>query len=228
MSLPHSEDEPARTSRMHRPEATRLASGEPARSRGTRVLAGKVLVLNRSYLPVHLTTVRRACVLMHQGVARAVDAGCETFDFEDWCARSPGAGDESLGLVGRAIAVPRVVLLVAYDRLPRRHVRFTRHNVYARDRHTCQYCGRRLPRQELNLDHVVPRSQGGPSTWENVVCSCHPCNRRKGGRTPEQCGLRLLRRPVRPTWAPFLAHGALAGHHPQWRPFLPVVDETSS
>lgn len=203
-------------------------SEPPPRSPQSGLLAGKVLVLNRSFLPVHLTSVRRACVLIHQSVARAVDEDCETFDFEGWCARGLRLGDEPLGLVGRSIAVPRVVLLVGFDRMPRRHVRFTRHNVYARDGHTCQYCGRRLPRHELNLDHVVPRSQGGPSTWENVVCSCHPCNRRKGGRTPEQCGFRLLRRPVRPSWTPFLAHGVLGVRHPQWMPFLPVAQEAKA
>lgn len=191
----------------------------PAAS-GMAILQSKTLVLNRSFLPVHITTVRRACILVYQGVARVVDDRFQVFDLEGWCARGVEAGQEALGLVSRSMAVPRVVVLLGYDRLPRRSVRFTRQNVYARDRHTCQYCGRRLPRHELNLDHVVPRSQGGQSTWENIVCSCHVCNRRKGGRTPEQAGVRLLRRPTRPAWSPFLAHAAVTRRYHDWQVFL--------
>ncbi len=200
--------------------ASEPASGPRARPR--EVLRSKTLVLNRSFLPIHITTVRRACVMLYQGIARAVDAQYQTFDFPDWCEL--GVAGQSLGLVAGAMPVPRVIVLVGYDRVPRRHVRFTRHNVYTRDRDTCQYCGRRLPRSELNLDHVVPRAQGGLSTWENVVCSCHACNRRKGCHTPEQSGIRLLRRPTRPAWTPFL--GEAFGHqrYGEWRPFLSFLE----
>lgn len=188
------------------------------------MLQSKTLVLNRSYLPVHITSVRRACVLLYQGVARAVDTTYQTFDFHAWCERAGDSGLDRMGLVGRSMPVPRVILLIHFDRVPRRHVRFTRFNVYARDAHTCQYCGRRLPRHELNLDHVVPRSQGGASTWENIVCSCHACNRRKGGRTPEESGIRLLRRPTRPAWTPFLSHTAGLHRYREWGPFLSVAE----
>jgi len=193
------------------------------RRRDTPLLHTKTLVLNRSFLPIHVTSVRRACVLLFRGVARAVNPAYETFDFSNWCEQRSREG-EVLGLVGATMPVPRVILLAHYDRVPRRHVRFTRHNVYSRDRDTCQYCARRLPRSELNLDHVVPRSQGGPSSWENVVCSCHSCNRRKGGRTPEQSGLRLLRAPSRPAWTPFLADSATRGRYREWGPFLGLTD----
>ena len=105
--------------------------------------------------------------------------------------RTCAANEDSIGLVDQAIRVPRVILLLAYDRVPRRYVRFSRFNIYSRDQNRCQYCGRQFPRAELNLDHVVPRSKGGTSTWENVVCSCHRCNRLKGGRTPTEAGMRL-------------------------------------
>ena len=150
------------------------------------VLNAAVLVLNRSYLPIHVTSARRAFSLLYQGLARAVNDQYETFDFESWSALSVTVHEESVGTVGGLIRVPRVILLTAFDRVPKRHVRFSRLNIYARDRSVCQYCGRRRPRSELNLDHVLPRSRGGRSTWENVVCSCVDCNRRKGGRTPEQ------------------------------------------
>lgn len=191
-------------------------------ARPTDVLRSKTLVLNRSFLPVHITTVRRACILLYQGIARAVDAEYQTFDFRAWRQRRDAA--EMLGLVSDAMPVPRVIVLTTYDRIPRRQVRFSRHNVYARDHDTCQYCGRRLPRSELNLDHVVPRSQGGLSTWDNVVCSCHGCNRRKGGNTPQQAGIRLLRRPARPAWTPFLGETFGQARYREWRPFLSFLD----
>jgi hypothetical protein len=102
--------------------------------------------------------VRRAFSLLYQGLARAVDAEYQTFDFASWAALSASVQDETIGLVDRALRVPRVILLVAYDRVPKRHVRFSRFNIYARDRNTCQYCGRTFPRSELNLDHVLPRA----------------------------------------------------------------------
>jgi hypothetical protein len=190
------------------------------------ILQTKTLVLNRSFLPIHVTSVRRACVMLYAGLARAVDVDCQTFDFAAWCRRSVDEGGESLGLVASRMPVPRVITLLFYDRLPRRHVRFTRHNVYSRDRDTCQYCGRRLPRHQLNLDHVVPRSQGGASSWENVVCSCHACNRRKGGHTPEQSGIRLLRHPVRPAWTPFMNEAVRQARYREWHPFLSFANDS--
>jgi 5-methylcytosine-specific restriction endonuclease McrA len=188
------------------------------------VLNTKVLVLNRAYLPIHITSVRRACSLLYQGIARAVDAQYQTFDFESWAALSAEVHDERIGLVDRALRVPRVILLVGYDRVPKRHVRFSRFNVYARDRNTCQYCGQPFSRNDLNLDHVIPRSQGGTSTWENVVCSCLRCNRLKGGRSPEEAGMRLLRRPFRPNWTPFVLETWSLRRHREWLPFLSTVD----
>ncbi len=147
---------------------------------GAGLLNSKVLVLNRSYLPVHVTSVKRAFALLYQGVAKAVDEQYHTFDFESWADLSIEVQHERLGLVNGFIRVPRVLLLTAYERVPKRHVRFSRFNIFARDGNTCQSCHKKLPRTELNLDHVIPRSRGGMSTWENIVCSCHHCNRRKG------------------------------------------------
>ena len=188
------------------------------------LLNTKVLVLNRSYLPIHITSVKRAFSLLYQGVAHAVDEQYKTFDFESWSDLALSEHDEKIGLINRAIRVPRVILLLAYDRVPRRHVRFSRFNIYARDHNTCQYCGDRFARSELNLDHVVPRSQGGTSRWDNVVCSCHPCNRRKGGRTPEQAGMRLLRPAKRPDWAVFMAETFSPTRYREWFPFFSMAD----
>ncbi|HUN57969.1 MAG TPA: HNH endonuclease [Candidatus Binataceae bacterium] len=191
---------------------------------GASLLNSKVLVLNRSYLPVHVTSVKRAFCLLYQGVARAVDEQYRTFDFESWGALALEVGHERVGIVGGVIRVPRVLLLTAYERVPRRHVRFSRFNIYARDNNTCQYCARRLPRTELNLDHIIPRSRGGLSTWENVVCSCHSCNRRKGGQTPEEARMPLIRKPSRPQWTPFSTEMFSLRRYREWMPFLTTVD----
>jgi len=166
------------------------------------VLTTKVLVLNRSYFPVHVTSARRALSLLYQGVAKAVDQQYRTFDFESWSALSASLNDDTVSLIDRVIRVPRVVLLVGYDRVPKRQVRFSRFNVFARDNNTCQYCGKRFSRNELNLDHVIPRDRGGPTTWENTVCSCIACNTRKANRTPSEAGMHLIRHPRRPDKAP--------------------------
>ncbi|HEY1852701.1 MAG TPA: HNH endonuclease [Candidatus Binataceae bacterium] len=191
---------------------------------GAPLLNSKVLVLNRSYLPVHVTSVKRAFALLYQGVARAVDEQYRIFDFDSWRELAIENHHERVGVIGGFIRVPRVLLLTAYERVPKRHVRFSRFNIYARDNNTCQYCGKRLPRTELNLDHVVPRSRGGMSTWENVVCSCHSCNRRKGGRTPDEAGMPLVKRPLRPQWTPFSTEMFSLRRYREWMPFLTTVD----
>ena len=188
------------------------------------MLDGGVLVLNRVYRPVHVTSVRRAFTLLYQGAARALDAQFRLFDFESWAALGTAEGHDVIGTVARRIRVPRVIVLLAYDHLPKARVRFSRFNVYARDDDTCQYCGKRHRRSELNLDHVVPRSRGGATSWENVVCSCVPCNLRKGGRTPEEAGMKLLRQPTRPRWTPIFRSAARRALHEEWRPFLSVAD----
>lgn len=188
------------------------------------MLNSSVLVLNRSYLPVHVTSVRRAFSLLYQGIARAVNEEYQTFDFGEWSQLAVARDSDSIGTYRGRIRVPRVIVLIAFDRLPKRHVRFSRINIMSRDKFQCQYCGLRPPRSELNLDHVIPRSLGGRSTWENVVTSCVDCNRRKGGRTPRQARIELVRKPVRPRWTP-LMHLMMSTHpYDEWRPFLNVVD----
>ena len=186
------------------------------------MIESAVLVLNRNYQPVHVTTVKRAFSLLYQGVAKAIDEQYKLYEFHDWAALS--ATEDCVTTINRTIRVPRVLVLSAYEYLPKGRVRFSRLNIYARDHDTCQYCARTLPRSELNLDHVLPRSQGGKTTWENVVCSCVPCNLRKGGRTPEQAGIRLLKKPVRPRWTPLFRGAAKRVTYREWLPFLSIAD----
>lgn len=188
------------------------------------MINSNVLVLNRSFLPIHITTLRRAFSLLYLELARAVDKQYQTFDFKSWSELSVEEGGESIGLVNKAIRVPRVILLTSFDRIPKRHVRFSRMNIYARDNHTCQYCRKTIARNGINLDHVIPRSKGGTSTWENVVCCCYACNRKKGGKTPEEAGMRLLSTPKRPKWTPYVNFSLHRLTYQEWRPFLNIVD----
>lgn len=188
------------------------------------MLNSTVLVLNRSYLPIHVTSVRRAFSLIYQDQARALDEEYATFDFASWRRLHAPSGSESIGTSSGAIRVPRVIVLTDFDRIPKRHVRYSRVNIFARDKFTCQYCGEKPHRSQLNLDHVIPRSLGGKTSWENVVCSCVDCNRRKGGRTPEQARLRLRRPPARPNWAPLMNLIVSNVRYNEWRPFLSIVD----
>ncbi|MCA9770852.1 MAG: HNH endonuclease [Myxococcales bacterium] len=188
------------------------------------LMNSSVLILNRSYYPVHVTTVKRAFCLLYADIARALDRDWELKDFDTWAQARVLDTDEHVGMVERMIRVPRVLVLKRYDRVPRTQVRFSRLNIFLRDGHTCQYCRANLPKAELNIDHVVPRTQGGRTTWENVVASCHECNRRKGGRTPAQAGMTLANEPRRPQWPPIVE--VLRGdiRYKEWAPFLKPLD----
>jgi len=184
---------------------------------------GGVLVLNNLYQAVHITSVRKAFSLLYRGQVVVVDSGFRTYGWEDWCDIPPGAGDEIITTPAMRIRVPRIVLLPHYDKVPRQDIRFTRKNIYFRDRNRCQYCGRKYQPRELNLDHVTPLSRGGKSTWENVVCCCFACNHRKGDNLPAEVGMRLFRKPDRPRWHPLVRLTLAAPAHESWRTFLDVA-----
>jgi 5-methylcytosine-specific restriction endonuclease McrA len=184
------------------------------------MIGGAVLVLNRSFLPINITSVKRAFCLLYLDIARAVNEEYKLFNFESWSKIPVEAKDDTIGLVDRVIKIPRVIMVLAYDRIPSRHVRFNRLNIFARDNNTCQYCGEKLPKSRLNIDHIIPRSRGGKSTWENVVCCCISCNRKKGGRTPNEAKMRLIKNPQRPKYTPLLKNI----QYKEWMPFLKIVD----
>lgn len=188
------------------------------------MLSSSVLVLNRSYFPVHVTTVKRAFIMLYQGMVKAVDQNYQTFSFDSWSELATSTHHESVGLVNKMIRIPRVILLTAYDFIPKREIRFSRLNIMHRDRYQCQYCGITPPTSDLNLDHIIPRAQGGLTTWLNIVTSCQRCNRKKGGRTPEQAHMQLLRKPYRPNSLPFLEVTNRGLFYNEWKPFLNVVD----
>ena len=190
----------------------------------THGLNGSVLVLNRLWQAVNLCSAKRAFVLLYQGHAQVVSTGAaqfQTLNFDQWLESSPGEDEkERVRTVSLEIRVPQVILLMFFDRLPSKEVKFTRHNVFERDNYTCQYCRQRPDVSRLNLDHVIPRDRGGETSWENIVCSCMPCNSRKGNRTPREAGMNLMTRPKRPKWRPFLHVNHTARSHESWRHFL--------
>jgi len=179
----------------------------------------QVLVLNRGYQPVAVTGVERAFGLLYSGAAQALDSQYQTFDYESWSALSADHGDDIINTVKTALKVPRVLVLQAFSRLPRSKIRFSRQNVYLRDDFTCQYCAKEFTRSKLNLDHVNPRAQGGKTRWENIVCSCIECNLKKGGRTPSQAGMKLLREPKRPMWTGVVPRRGKIPYK-EWVPFI--------
>ena len=187
------------------------------------MLKHSVLVLNRSWLAVHVANVRRAVSLVYRGSARVVSPDdFATYSFERWQELSETAPDDGrvLHTVQFKLRVPDVIVLTFFNRFHRRDIAFSRRTLIERDGLTCQYCGEPVARTNLTVDHVVPRSQGGRNTWENLVLACPPCNLRKGDRTPEQASMPLRRAPQKPPWHPFASAVALAARRPAWRPFL--------
>lgn len=187
---------------------------------GDDILDSPVLVLNRSYQPVRVTTARSAFLLLFAGRAHALDADYEPHDFAEWFAGSVGTREATIGTLRGPLRVPRVVLLTTFNRVPRTPLRLSRRNIFLRDDYTCQYCGVRPALRELNLDHVQPRSRGGPTSWENLVTSCRPCNLDKGHRTPAECGKTLARVPRRPTWSVVAQLAGQGRRYREWAPFL--------
>ena len=186
-----------------------------------------VLVLNRLWQAINVCTAERALTLLYSGHAQVVceDGGnFNTFSFPEWCDFSDQYdGDEVVNTISFRIRIPRVILLLFFDRLPNKEVKFTRQNVFERDKNTCQYCGHKFDRKDLNIDHVVPRHRGGLTTWTNVVCSCVDCNRRKGSRSPEEARMHLIRKPKKPRWRPFVEVQFVKTADHSWRHFLDLA-----
>jgi 5-methylcytosine-specific restriction endonuclease McrA len=188
------------------------------------MLTSPVLVLNRYFVPITVTSVKRAFIMLYCGIAKAVDGNYATFDFESWAQISDIKEEDAVRTISKIIKIPRVIVLVRYDRMPKKDVKFNRINIFRRDDDTCQYCREKFPRSELTIDHVVPRTLGGKSVWENVVCCCIDCNRRKGGRTPEEAGMKLKVKPKKPLWSPLSNVSVKAIKYKEWEPFLSFVD----
>jgi 5-methylcytosine-specific restriction endonuclease McrA len=192
-------------------------------------------MLNAHYMALRIVSVRRALTLLfktdlHENplaeIIHVEDGKYVSYNFEDWRELSelrkkfePDSHDW-IHTVRFDLAVPRIIRVLGYNRLPKQEVKFNRRNIYARDGSRCQYCGHRFPTTELSLDHVMPRSQGGPTTWENLVSCCLRCNVKKGGRTPEQAHLKLIAKPVKPARSPVVSIALSQGKYHSWKQFL--------
>ena len=204
----------------------------------TAVLDRPTLVLNRNWQPVGVATVAKSLVKVWNETARIVDPDdyCQ-YSWSDWAQLIPADDELVIRTRSNRLRVPEVIVLTSYDRLPSNAVTFSRRNIFKRDRFTCQYCGRQgrslqnaftvngsrssqrkslgeptghagPGSEELTIDHVLPRAQGGTSTWENCVLACIECNAKKADRTPDQARMPLRREPVRPVWKPLYgSHG---------------------
>lgn len=186
------------------------------------VLNCQTLVLNRSWMPIAITTVRRAVCLLATGVARAVNPKTyEEADWDGWIERGPTEAGAIAG-VGFRFPRPEVIVLTQYNGFLDLPVAFTRRNVYRRDGYTCVYCGDSPAASALTIDHVIPRSRGGGTTWENCVAACHPCNARKADHLPEEIGFELDTKPGVPKWPGGIDPRSLA-ERSVWHRFLPAA-----
>lgn len=209
-----------------RPHGLIRQSGHGRRPSG---LDSSVLVLNRLYLAVHVIGVRRAFGLLFRELAEVIhleEGLFANYDFRSWLEMSELRAalkhphDDWVRTVSFEVQVPRVIRLLRYERLPKQELHLNRRNVLARDGNRCQYCGRHLPTHMLSIDHVLPRSRGGVTSWENLVCACLACNLRKGGRTPPEAQMKLVRRPFKPKRNPLLLLKLESPKYASWRTWL--------
>jgi 5-methylcytosine-specific restriction endonuclease McrA len=205
------------------------AGGAMAAAATAGGLDAKVLVLNKLYLAIRVVSAKRAFTMLARGLAEVIqvdDGRYANYDFQSWADLSAFQREfeaekhDWVRTVRLEIAVPRVIRVLAYDRLPAQAVKLNRRNLFARDRNQCQYCGHHFPTNELSIDHVKPRSLGGGDSWENLVCACIRCNARKGGRTPDQAHMKLVRKPVMPKRNPLIALRLGQDRYASWRAFL--------
>jgi len=182
-----------------------------------------VLVLNKAYIAIHQVEWKRAISLVFQEHAHAMDRNYDTYrGYNEWLEFSHNNFElyPCVNTAKNVIAIPEIIVLTKYDRLPIREVKFTRPSVFTRDKFRCAYCGHQFPKEKLNIDHIIPRDKGGLTTWDNVITSCIVCNSKKANRTPDGAGMKLLFKPKKPKWVSPV--GDVHPDHPckSWKLFL--------
>jgi 5-methylcytosine-specific restriction endonuclease McrA len=192
----------------------------------SRVLKGSVLVLNRHWAPIQVTTVKEAISLVAKGSAKIIDpsdfSAVDLVTWNDVSRAKTKHGDSMIRSQRLALVPPEVIVLAKYDGQGEKSVVFSRKNIFKRDKYTCMFCGVQPGPEELTIDHVMPKSRGGKSTWENCVLACVECNKRKANRTPDEAGMKMRKQPKKPSWKT-LAHVNPRERKESWDNFLSRV-----
>lgn len=206
----------------------------------TNPLEKKVLVLNKLWQAINICTVKRALCFLYIGHAKVVEANngtYNTFDFSEWKAQSQNfnSRSEMIHTISYSLKIPQIVILTLYTGYPNLKVKLSRENIYKRDKYTCQYCGKKLDSNSLNIDHILPRRRGGKTAWTNVVCCCVECNLKKGDKTLQEVKMRLLKKPRPPVRYPLQNLHLSIEKHQSWSHFIDfsqwnveIGDDTSS
>lgn len=167
----------------------------------TDVLEEPVLVLNKNWAYIAVTSAKDAICALYAGGATAIDPeNYVTYTFADWVERGVADGKPFIPASRIKVEVPEVIVLARYDKIPARALHYSKQHIFRRDHYCCQYCGHQFTVSNLTIDHVVPRSQGGETNWTNCVSCCTECNTRKADRTPDQAGMKLRSTPAKPDW----------------------------
>ena len=185
-----------------------------------------ILTLNRQYVPLHVIEWHKAITLLYKNHVHALDREYISYDYDNWVKFSIANAEDyaKIKTVNFPIAVPEIIVLTKYDRLPDREVKYSRENLFRSYKCKCLYCGKVFAEKELQIEHVMPRSRGGKSTWDNTVPACKDCNQKKANRTPQEAGMRLVIQPRKPRWINPLTSVVWHNHPCQsWRHFIERV-----
>ena len=186
-----------------------------------------ILALNKSWIPIHIITWKVAISLIYQEKVHSLDRDMIAYGLDDWLAFTTHNADDYYKVKGSsmAIAIPEVIVSTTFNKLPTRHVKYSRQNVFSRDNFTCAYCGKGHRAKDLTIDHIIPRDQNGKTTWDNVISACFSCNQKKANRTPEQAKMWLKFEPKKPKWFSPLDNFNVETHPcKSWQHFMKRMD----
>ena len=189
----------------------------------TNALNLPILQLNKSWLPIHVTTARDVLMDLCGGSCRVLDTQTYAlYNWEQWISLPFEDNKSFVQSVKFRICVPEIVVLTEYNHVPRFEVKLNMKNIWLRDGGRCQYSGRRLSLKDATKDHILPESRGGGTVWDNIVTCCSDINKKKANRTPKEAGLNLLSVPRKPQWTPLFSAARSFMKHPEsWETFLP-------
>lgn len=188
------------------------------------------LVLNRSYIPVSVAHNHKAMSLLYSDSAHSLDENFASYNWNDWLQFSilPTTLDNGynfINTIDHKIAIPDTIVLRHFDSLPKRDVKYSRQTVFQRDGFMCLYCGKIFKSNELTIDHIIPKSKGGKSTWDNTCACCSSCNRKKANKSLKESGMHLVKMPTEPRWiSPMNRIASLSDIRPAWKHFLKMIN----